>query len=423
VKTRRNSGERFFLALTKRRLSPHSGLFLFFNLLYFLPLLGVLLFNYSEGGTITAIALDPDTAGKVALIFSLGCFAFLCGSRLGSGISFFGISAVDKTAQTAGLRLLRLNWSFPVVCLVMVSALLISKLLLIRAGIYSDYAFDTASMTGGIWSFSMFCAESVLFLSVAVLFSRVRRPVLWFLVLTLANGSNLLHGTRIFSMIAGVVFCFYLYVRRRFSWRIALVGAVGSLAVGYLVFLVRSNVLIDEQTFSLARIISPVMYEGVFSQISLIQTVRDPHLWTPLGSPPDFLLDAFYFVMPRVLLPQKDTLLFLDKFTYLSPMGGFSGYAQGLLYFGICFPLFYLVLGGLAAWLLRRAKDSSFWSVIYVYFACDFLFRLMRDGYIIPVKMLVNALIILAFISLCAPSTLGVAPPERGLAALSTPPG
>jgi hypothetical protein len=37
--------------------------------------------------------------------------------------------------------------------------------------------------------------------------------------------------------------------------------------------------------------------------------------------------------------------------------------------------------------------------VIYVYFVCDFLFRIMRDGYVMPVKMLLNALVILLVVS------------------------
>jgi hypothetical protein len=409
MRSRPTSGGRSFLAVATWRLAPHSWLFLLFNLVYFLPLLGVLLFNYSEGGTTTAADLDPDTAGKIAWIYLLGCSAFLCGSRL-------DLSGSWTTANTPGrsLRLFGLSWSFWIICSVVVTALMVSKVLLIPAGVYSEYAFDTESMTGGAWSFSMFCSESVLFLSIAVLFSRARRNLLWFLVLTVINGVNLLHGTRIFAMIAGVVFCFYLYVRGKFSLKLAVFAASSLLALGYLVYVTRSNIGMDDETFSAARVISPLMYEGIFSQISLIQTVHNPNLWRGVGSPPNFFLDAIYFLTPRVLLPQKDAMLFTDRFTDLSPLGAFSGYAQGLLYFGVCFPLFYFLLGSVAAWLFRRAKDSSFWSVIYVYFACDFLFRVMRDGYIIPIKMLIDALIILAFVALWSPSPVGFTPPDAG---------
>ncbi len=385
-----------FLPVKARRATPHAALFLFFNIVYFLPLLGLLLFNYSEGGTLDAADLDTRTALQIAFMYLLGCGAFLLGSRL----DLLRMWADDASRQSDGLQMFGVSRSFQILCLVMIVALLLSKVLLVPTGVYSEYAFDTENMTGGTWSFSMFCAESVLFFSIALLFSRSRHNVAWFLALTAINASNLFHGTRLFSMIGGVVFCFYLYIRGRFNWRLAILAPAALLALGYVIFIARSDVFIDQQTFSIAKLISPVMYEAIFSQLSLIQAVRSPHLWTPFGSPFHFVSDVFYFVTPRLLLPQKDQLLFIDQFSDLSPLGGFSGYAQGLLYFGIAFPMFYFVLGTVGAWLWRRAKDSSFWSVMYVYFACDFLFRVMRDGYVIPVKMLVNALTILALVVL-----------------------
>jgi hypothetical protein len=403
------NSERIALAIPARRMAPHSWIFLAFNVVYFLPLLGVLLFNYSEGGTVTAADLDPETAVKIAWIFVLGCCAFLCGSRLDVSRLW---TAVDTPRR--GLRLFTVAWPFWMACSLLVAALMISKVLLIPAGVYSEYAFDTENMTGGAWSFSMFCAESVLFLSIAALFSRSRKNVLWFWGLTAVNGVNLLHGTRIFAMIAGIVFCFYLYLRGKFSLRLALLAAGSSLAIGYLIYLTRSNLGVNDETFSVARVISPFMYEGVFSQISLIQALHNPSLWRSFGSPLNFFVDAFYFATPRVLLPQKDAMMFMDRFADLSPLGAFSGYAQGLLYFGLAFPVFYFVLGSIAAWLFRRAKDSSFWSVLYVYFACDFLFRVMRDGYIIPVKMFINSLIILACVALWNQSAEAATAPRPG---------
>jgi hypothetical protein len=400
--------EQPFLVLAKSRLAPHSGLFLFFNVAYFLPLLGVLLFNYSEGGTTTAADLDHATAYRIAGIYLAGTCAFLLGSRL-------DLSRVWATSfrDHRVLRLFRIDFAFRTICSAVVVALLLSKILLIRQGVYSEYAFDTDSMTGGVWSFSMFCAESILFLSIAVLFSRARRNILWFFALTAVNGINLLHGTRIFTMIAGVVFCFYLYVRGKFNLRLAILAAALALALAYVVFITRSGPAAGDDALSAARVISPLMYEGVFSQISLIQAVHNSYLWMHIGSPLNFFTDILYFVTPRLFLPQKETLLYADRFADLSPLGAFSGYAQGLIYFGVCFPIFYFVLGALAAWLFRKARSSSFWSVIYVYFACDFMFRVMRDGYIIPVKMLINSLMILAFVALWSPSAMPLAPPAR----------
>jgi oligosaccharide repeat unit polymerase len=354
-----------------------------------------MLFSYSEGGASKAADLDFEVTRKITYIYFLGTFAFVCGSKLSP---FFGWVTTRHVTQTA-LRLFRLNMGFRMLCWGTVGLFVLSKVLLRGRGVYSDYAFDTGSMIGGVWSFSMFCSESLLLLSIVVLFSNAKRNVLWFLILTGINGINLLHGTRIFFVIAGITLCFYLYVRGRLTFKIAILAFGCLLLVGYLIFLSRSQVEVDDQTFSFTRIISPIMFEGIFSQLSLIETIRHPEMWSLSGSPHHFFLDALYFVTPRFLLPGKDQLLFTDRFADLSPLGAFSGYAQGLIYFGILFPFFYFVLGIIAGWLQRHAKHSQFWSVIYVYFVCDFLFRIMRDGYVMPVKMLLNALVILLVVS------------------------
>lgn len=275
-------------------------------------------------------------------------------------------------------------------------------------------------MTNSVWSFSMFCSECILLLSILALFSRARHNVRWFLAFSLLNAVNLLHGTRIFFMIAGLAFCFYGFVRRKLNWRLLLAAGVGVVAVGYVVFLTRSNEQVDTDSFSFARVISPIMFESIFSQLGLFEVVRNPHIWDAFGSPANLLLDAVYFLVPRFMLPGKDQMLFLDRFNGLNPLGAFSGYAQGLIYLGFLFPLFYFVLGRIASWLFRQSKSSSLWTVAYVYFICDFLFRVMRDGYIIPIKMMIDGLIILATIKLFS---RGTSPSDSTASRVSAGPG
>ncbi len=288
-------------------------------------------------------------------------------------------------------------------CYLTVAVLLLSKVLLIPQGVYGDYAFDTEKMTGGLWSFSIFWSETLLLLSIAALFSRDRRNVQWFLVLSAINATNLLHGTRIFFMVAAFALCLYIYLRGGLTFRRASIAVVFLLATGYFVHLLRSHAEVDSGTFSFAGVISPVMYESVFSQLSLIGVVRDAHLWQWFGSPQKFLTDILYFSAPRFLFPGKDKLIFVAKYTDLSPLGAFSGYAAGLLYFGFLFPCLYFLLGSFSSWMLNRARYSELWSIIYVYFTCDCLLRIMRDGYIIPAKIFLNALLILGIIVLFAP--------------------
>jgi hypothetical protein len=266
------SANSVLLPLPNGRVAPHSLLFLLFNLFYFAPLLGVMLFSYSEGGAAKAADLDWDVIRKITYIYLLGSFAFVCGSRFGP---FLGLVTTRPIAQRA-LRLIGLNRPFRLLCLATIGMFLLSKVLLRPLGVYSEYAFVTDSMTGGVWSFSMFCSESLLLLSIVVLFSSARRNVSWFLILTGINGINLLHGTRIFFIIAGITFCFYQYVRGNLTFKIAILAFGGVLLVSYLVFLSRSQVEMDDQTFSFAPLISPIVFESIFSQLSLVGTIRHP---------------------------------------------------------------------------------------------------------------------------------------------------
>ncbi len=373
-------------------LSPHSLVFIGLNVLYFVPILILFFFNYSEGGAINLANLDVSTLKRTTAVYLAGIFAFLLGSRSARGPSRF----LWRNEEVRIFRRFEIRSSFWVITLLISICLVLSKVLLIPEGVYSEYAFDTQNMTSGIWNFSMFCSESLLLLSIAMLFSTHKHNVRWFLTFSVLNALNLLHGTRVFFMIGGLTLCFYAFLRRKLNWRVAVALVLIAVSIGYAVFLTRSNMDVDAEALSAPRLISPLMYESIFSQLSLFEAVRSTHLWDALGSPHNLLLDTFYFLVPRFLFPDKDQMLFIDRFGDLSPLGAFSGYAQGLIYLGFLFPLFYFALGRIAGWLFRRAETNAFWSIGYAYVVCDSFFRIMRDGYIIPIKMIINGLTILA---------------------------
>jgi oligosaccharide repeat unit polymerase len=238
----------------------------------------------------------------------------------------------------------------------------------------------------------MFCAECVLLMSILVLFSSARYNKSLFLLLSILNGINLLHGTRIIFIVNVMVLVMYAYLRGSLTLRKMLIfGPIffaAVLGMTYAVFLSRSGALGNE--LSIARVLSPIVYESLFSQISLRNVVNTPDIMNSTGALPAFFVDVVSFITPRFLLPDKDSLLYLSRFNELSPLGAFNGYATGLIYFGVFWPIFYLLLGALASWLYRKAPTNAYWLIFYVYFTADALFRFMRDGYVIPIKILVN---------------------------------
>jgi hypothetical protein len=266
-----------------------------------------------------------------------------------------------------------------------------SKYLLIPLGVYKEYAFDTEQMVGGVWSFSMFASETLLFASIAVLFSQYKYNVRLFLLLTVVNGINLLHGTRIFFIIAMLALAFHTYLQGGLTKKRVILAAPVLLLCSYAVFLFRSNSAMGQDSFSMLKVISPIMYEGVFSQLSLIDLTKNTDLWNSSGNIPYFFSDVTIFTVPRFLAGDKEALQFISRYSELSPLGAFSGYAQGLIYFGLFFPFFYFLIGLLCGLLLREARRNPIVTVFYAYFVSDFLFRIMRDGYSIPIKMFLNA--------------------------------
>lgn len=375
---------------------PHVVFFLLYNLIYFAPLFLVFLVGYSGGGAAAAVGMDTRTMRAVATLYGVGVLAFILGA-----IPFALLARRKRQEQKvgtgSGLRgtLLALRLADKAAILTFAVVFLVSKIELIPLGVYHAYAFGTGEMTGGVWSFSMFCSETLVLLGVLVLYSNSRHNVLMFTLLALLNAVNLLHGTRVFFIVTVMSAVVYAYIRgylplRRLLIYGPLMGAA-VLGVAYVVFLSRSGIS-AEGAFTVAKIVSPIVYESLFSQIPLVTLLRQPDLWSITGHPLSLVSDIVASLTPRPLLPDKDTLLFFSNYNSISPLGAMNGYAAGLIYFGDLYPLFYFLLGMFGSWLYAKARRGSWWLVLYAYFSADFVFRIMRDGYLIPIKMLVNSM-------------------------------
>jgi hypothetical protein len=273
--------------------------------------------------------------------------------------------------------------------------------LLVPAGVYSRYAFDNSMMETPVWTSSMFLSETLAFASLIALFSKLRHNVLVFAFLSMVNGINLLHGTRNFFVTAMTGAMLYAYVRKGVSLiKMAIYGLTGFLAavfLAYIVYLYRAHEAFTD--FSLISVLSPITYESVFSQMSLVTLLGQPWRIAGFGHPHRLIQDIVVFTLPRIIIGHKETLLWSSQFSDLSPLGAANGFSTGLLYFGYCLPVGYFLLG-LMAGMIQRLANKSYGAAFYVYFCCDCLYRLQRDGYVIPAKMLINNLEILCILAI-----------------------
>jgi hypothetical protein len=404
--------------LNRLPIAPHILFFLFYNLVYFLPLLLVYFLGYSEGGAEEVLGMSAPAMLRIGAMYLTGFVSFVIGSQV-NRLTYFAFRG--RSNQNWNPYLLQLTMSEVAIIGVLFIAFLFSKISIIPLGVYHEYAFDADLMGGPLWSFSMFCSEMLLLSAVIVLFSKSKHNTRWFFFLSAINAINLLHGTRIFFTITVMIYALYAYIRGKLPLRRIFIYAppafLGVLTVTYLIYLFRESASLNG-AFSPAKLISPLVYESIFSQFSLISIVNNPTIVSATGNIVGFFSDIVVFTTPRILNPDKADYLYTNSFSYLSPKGGFNGYAMSLIYFGVFFPLFFFILGVIGSWLHGKAEKNGWWLVLYAYFTADFLFRINRDGYVIPIKMMINViqLVVALFISRYLSALLSTKPQQPTVA-------
>jgi hypothetical protein len=388
LKRSHNGGLGATLRVPTLRLRPHMLFFLTYNALYLAPLLMVYIWGFSEGGSEDLVGLKGAIIGRVVAVYGAGILSFYAGTYAHSFLrwSTTGASKRHWQPKQSEIGVTEVSAIF-----LTVAVFIVSKIMLIPLGVYQTYTLGM--MTGGPWSFSAFCSETLILMQILVLFSRLRRRVPLFLALSALNGINLLHGTRVFFIISVMTFAFYLYIQGKLKFkRVVILGPIAFAMVlfaAYAVYLSRMSSSLSG--VSVAALVSPLVYESVFSQSSIIGVVSHPSLWMAIGKPHLFVADVVTFTTPRIFIPDKDALLYTSQFNYLSPKGAFNGYADALLYLGYFFPLFYFFIGAATDWLYRLSRQTFWCFALYIYISTDFFLHIMRDGLLIPIKMLINA--------------------------------
>ncbi len=300
-------------------------------------------------------------------------------------ISYLGVNVIQyKTTHTQKLF-------FWLICI----AYVLVKLFLYKEGVYRSYAFDSGAMDSKFWTVSMGLSELLVMFFILFLMVEDKVNALISFVLIAVN---LAHGTRIFTLICLFVLLFYFVFHKKKVTGIKFVffGLIGFLVILFvflLVFLYRSGLDFDFKNITFEILISPVVYESIFNQISFTKMLNFLNLGSVQFAPQQLFNDVILFTLPNVFAQSKNLLMYTSEFGNLSPLGGLSGYASAIIYFGGFYFIWYLILGLFASMLLYAANKGRFpvlSKIIYVYFICDTLFRLHRDPFYIVGKMFIN---------------------------------
>lgn len=380
----------------------HVIAFPLYNLCYLLALIGAFIFGYHEGGIGFLQMYPPTILLHICYIYAFGIITFLLGVLL---IRLISINS-PKPAHIRQAQDITPDFFLKLFTALLSLLYLGTKLYLIPEGVYSSYSFNTGKNTIPIYTLSMFLSEAIVAISIVFLTSSGKNDRLWYYFLNSILLINLLHGTRMIFIITILIYFCWMFHSGKLKLNIRLVLRLLILLLfivvfSYLIYMHRSNIQFSGESFSLEKIISPIIYESVFSQISLLRTLEYDLIDKEIEVFRLFT-DTLIFVTPRFIIPEKDSLMLLNelhrKGYVLCPLGGWNGYSAAIVYLGYLFPFFYFLLGMFTAFLSRISVYSRYFEIIYIYFVADILWRFTRDGLIIPSKIMLNNFIMLALL-------------------------
>jgi len=382
-------------------LLPHEILFSLFNLIYILPIAYIYIYGFTEGGVEKAINISTSMINEMMFFYIIMFVAFFSGSILTA--KMLGVHKV-KNIPYINISSFKLSIAQILIVSIIFIAQIIIKILLYKEGVYDSYAFDSGAMSNKYWTVSMGLSELCLALFVfAIICDKKIIGIIAFVMISL----NLLHGTRIFTCISLIVVSYYyvFYKKRISGIKAVLIGLISFVLVVLIflfIFIVRSNVDISISDLNMDIILSPVIYESAFNQISFVRMLQHLQLGNTYFAPHQLISDVIIYTIPQFTSIAKSSLMHSHDFGELSPLGGLSGYASAIIYFSDFYFIWYLFLGSALSFLMFKSRSSKYpilCRFFYVYIICDTLFRMQRDPYVIAMKMLVdNALFIFIFI-------------------------
>lgn len=383
-----------------------SGLFFAYNILYLVPI--ILVYYGILGDDAFENFVYYNYRGvllSIVFVYLIGIVSFCAGDLFALMLKMNSPKyAYVRSKDMLRQKLVTLDeglFGFLFRCFALLAMLghLIMKYLLIGEGVYHEYAFDSGKMATHTWNISAFFSELLIILFVYFYsIYKCKRTVKNLLIVStmvLAESINLLHGTRIFILVMILTMLIIDGMIDRIKWKKIGFLIVLSTVLFYAVYIYRSNISIDMNEISISHFIKPILYESVFSQLSLANIMR--YNLIGYGSIVELAQKIMLKLIPRPLLPEKDDVissLSIYSDIDLSPLGAFSGYGQLLIYCGWFYFVVLFMLGFIGG-LLKRYSSHPFFFLTFVYYSGNFMFRFMRDGIVIPIKILTNFLAIL----------------------------
>lgn len=127
---------------------------------------------------------------------------------------------------------------------------------------------------------------------------------------------NLLHGSRIFTLISVFIYVFYYlcYLMAVRGYRVVLYGCILSVITVlffFAVFLYRTDVAFDISNIDFDHLISPAMYEALFNQVSFLIMLQKMNAQLVSFSPHMLVFDAIRIYNPKYIFCKGRSLFYI----------------------------------------------------------------------------------------------------------------
>jgi hypothetical protein len=375
-----------------KHIAPHTFFFLLLTILYGVPVLLTLFFEINADVPYISdnFLLYKDTRWAMLSIYIIAVISFLFGSKIIHDL----MKHVDEHSITTIIKptsfyLLSTFQRLLIYCFIVLGIVIVWQMF--RAGTFSSGYMESFSV--GFESQNMFTVLCeiffFLFIYLWINYSGKYKGVKFLLVIMILL--TILKGSRMFT-VPLLFFLLYKYIyidglTKKVLLKICFGGLIALLLL-CAVFFMRHDTSLEGINIG-KTIFLLIQYESCGVHVPLMKVIS---LGWHTSFAPMFLLvtDVFFFLVPRTLFSRKNDYLFFDNTNSryeLSPLGGMNGEASVILYFGLLFPLFFIILGG---YLSRLYKVSSIVGgkiqAFYIYICCSFLFVFLRNGILIALK-------------------------------------
>ena len=393
------------------KITPHVFFFLLLSFLYGLPILLTLFFDLNDDMPYVSdeiLSEFKETRWIVLWIYIISFISFITGSYITR--KWISNKMIIKNILTNNTHFIKSNNSLKLGERLFIYFLIFSGFILFII-MYKSGALSVSYMESfehGVVSQNMFTVFCDIYIYIYIYlwhnydkkYKNIKILLFMFIAITVFKGSRMFTIPIVFFILYRNIYVEKIsrkkIIHLSFFLSITLIGL-------FSMFFIRHNSSIDEKELT-PLLLLLIQYESCGVHIPLMKEIL---LGFHTSFAPIFTIitDTILFLVPRFIFPSKNNYLYfdtlMDKYN-LSPFGGTNGEASIILYFGILFPLAFIIIGSFFSYIYTLSKTIKYKYIepLYIYLCCSLLFTFLRNGILIVLKNIILIIIIIYILNI-----------------------